>query len=300
MKTSISHLPAAKQQELGKITTIIREHCPDTAMIILFGSYARGDYKVAEDLQPERKSGHVSDYDILVVTEQPQTVADTALWDKISQACDQAELSAHARIIAHDIQELNIKLAEGQYFFTDISKEGCLLFDAGRVQLAEQRELTGEERRRIAQDNFDHWFERAKNFYWVYEQTLKKGILKEAAFSLHQATEACYKAVLLVHTNYNPNEHRLDLLGDLVVEEDRSFEDALPRDNRKDKERFLLLDFAYIGARYDPRYRISREDLELLAGHVKRLMERTEKVCEKKISNLIKVEAGFEKGPDPL
>jgi len=161
-----------------------------------------------------------------------------------------------------------------------------LLFDAGRVQLAEQRELTGEERRRIAQDNFDHWFERASSFMRQYEHAMRDGDLKTAAFDLHQAAEACYKTVLLVHTNYNPNEHRLDLLSELVVEEDSSFEDALPRDDRKDKERFLLLDFAYIGARYDPRYRISREDLELLAGHVQRLMERTKKVCQKKILNI--------------
>jgi predicted nucleotidyltransferase/HEPN domain-containing protein len=283
MKSNIDHLPETKRQELGKIAQIIRDQCPDTAMIILFGSYARGDYKVAEDLHPERKSGHVSDYDILVVSDQPQTVADTALWDRISNACDKAGLSAHARIITHDIQELNIKLAEGQYFFTDIRKEGCVLYDAGTVQLAEQRALTAEEQRRIAQDNFDHWFERASGFMRQYEHAMRDGDLKTAAFDLHQAAEACYKTVLLVHTNYNPNEHRLGFLGDLVVEEDASFNGALPRDSRQDRERFLLLDFAYIGARYDPRYRISRDDLALLAGHVQRLMMRTEKACEKKI-----------------
>jgi HEPN domain-containing protein/predicted nucleotidyltransferase len=285
MKTNINHLPEPKQQDLGKITQIIRDQNPGTAMIMLFGSYARGDYKVAEDLQPDRKSGHISDYDILVVTEQPQTVADTALWDRISKACDQAGLSAYARIIVHDIQELNIKLAGGQYFFTDIRKEGCVLFDAGRVELAEQRALTAEEQKRIAQDNFDHWFERASSFMRQYEHAMGDGDLKTAAFDLHQAAEACYKTVLLVHTNYNPNEHRLDFLGDMVVDENESFAEALPRKEKKDRERFLLLDFAYIGARYDPRYRISREDLELLAGHVQRLMERTEKTCKKKITS---------------
>jgi HEPN domain-containing protein/predicted nucleotidyltransferase len=287
MKTNINHLPEPKQQDLGKITQIIRDQNPDTAMIILFGSYARGDYKVAEDLQPDRKSGHVSDYDILVVTGAKQTADDMTLWEQISRSCDQAGLSAHTRVIAHDIQDLNIKLAEGQYFFSDIRKEGCLLFDAGNVKLAEQRTLTAEEKKRIAQDHYDHWFGGATTFYIQYENALDIPDLKNAAFNLHQAAEACYKALLLVLTNYNPNEHRLDLLEDMVIDEDASFPRAFPRETRKDDDRFLLLDLAYIGARYDPRYRISREDLELLAGHVQGLMERTEKVCVRKIKSII-------------
>jgi len=46
MKTTINQLPEAWQRELGNITRIIREHCPDAAMTILFGCCARGDYRV--------------------------------------------------------------------------------------------------------------------------------------------------------------------------------------------------------------------------------------------------------------
>ena len=42
MKTSLEHLPEHKQQELQRAVEIIREQVnPD--MLILFGSYARGD-----------------------------------------------------------------------------------------------------------------------------------------------------------------------------------------------------------------------------------------------------------------
>ncbi len=50
-------------------------------MIILFGSYARGDWKEAADLAPDRKSGNPSDYDILAVTRQKETVRDSLLWE---------------------------------------------------------------------------------------------------------------------------------------------------------------------------------------------------------------------------
>ena len=50
------------------MVSVIRQNCPDVEMIILFGSYAGGDGKEATDLDSKRPSGHVSDYDILVVT----------------------------------------------------------------------------------------------------------------------------------------------------------------------------------------------------------------------------------------
>ncbi len=64
MKKTLTHLPKNKKVELEKIEKIIRKHCDDVEMIILFGSYARGDWKEESDLKPDRKSGHVSDYDI--------------------------------------------------------------------------------------------------------------------------------------------------------------------------------------------------------------------------------------------
>ncbi|NIA17023.1 MAG: hypothetical protein GWO86_01615, partial [Planctomycetes bacterium] len=64
MKKSLAHLPKYKQDELKLIADKIRSSV-EPEMIILYGSYARGDYKEQKDLAPDRKSGHVSDYDIL-------------------------------------------------------------------------------------------------------------------------------------------------------------------------------------------------------------------------------------------
>ena len=288
MKKNLEHLPEVKRREIQSIAAAIRESCNDLEMIILFGSYARGDYKEKDDLSPNRKSGHVSDYDVLVVTRHQETVHDIVFWSELSQKCNALMPSAHARLIAHDIQELNIKLAEGQYFFSDIKKEGCLLYDSGNFALAEERELTPDERHRIARSHFDHWYRRASGAYSIHEKSLAIDEDNWAAFHLHQAAESCYKAILLVFTNYNPNEHLLNLLGMMVVEQDQSFSDIFPQETREDKDRFDLLDYAYIGARYDPQYRISKEDIRLLAASVKKLLALTETVCRQKIQNLSK------------
>ena len=66
MKRSLAHLPKLKQLELIEITSIIKVN-PGVEMIILFGSYARGDW--VEDIYTE---GHItyeykSDFDILII-----------------------------------------------------------------------------------------------------------------------------------------------------------------------------------------------------------------------------------------
>ncbi|MHC4739624.1 MAG: nucleotidyltransferase domain-containing protein, partial [Planctomycetota bacterium] len=63
MKKSLKYLPQHKRDELKLIVHRIREFVKQAQMIILYGSYARGDYKEKKDLAPDRKSGHVSDYD---------------------------------------------------------------------------------------------------------------------------------------------------------------------------------------------------------------------------------------------
>ena len=284
MKHSFAHLPQNKQDDLEKVASIIRARCADVEMILLFGSYARGDWKEEKDLAPDRKSGHISDYDILVVTKEKSTASDVGLWKRIEQECSAAGLSTHVRIIAADIEGLNIQLAEGQYFYTDIKREGCLLFDAGNFTLAEERKLTSDEKRRVAQDHFDHWFQRANDFFRQYVHAIEDNAFKIGAFDLHQAAEAAYKTIMLVFKNYNPNEHYLSLLGTMTAKLDRSLANIFPQKTEEDRDLFEKLDSAYIGARYAPDYRIDKEELEILAPRVKRLLQITEKICREKIA----------------
>jgi uncharacterized protein len=53
MKTSLSHLPEAKQDALKTVTEIVIARVP-AEMIILFGSYARGEW--VEDYQEYRSA----------------------------------------------------------------------------------------------------------------------------------------------------------------------------------------------------------------------------------------------------
>ena len=82
MKTSLNHLPAEKRQEVEIIAMTIRQIVSETEMVILFGSYARGDWKDGLHTQGRgRLTIHKkSDYDILVITRSGHVASNITLW----------------------------------------------------------------------------------------------------------------------------------------------------------------------------------------------------------------------------
>jgi len=291
MENSINHLPDVKRKELESIVAVIKKNCDNIEKIILFGSYARGNYKEAKDLSQSSRTGHVSDYDILVVTKNKDVALNSLLWGKISEELQSLNLSAFPKILTHDIEELNKKLSEGQYFFSDIKKEGIMLFDAGNFELAEEKKLTAEEKQQIAQKHFDYWFNRAEGFYRHFLIDFENPSTKDSdnglmAFNLHQVAESCYKAILLVFTNYTPREHFLEILGKKSENCSAEFSNIFSKTAKQDEDRFNLLEYAYIGGRYDPDYYISKEDLKILEVSVQKLLKLTAESCKKRISSL--------------
>ncbi|OFW81287.1 MAG: hypothetical protein A3D15_01135 [Alphaproteobacteria bacterium RIFCSPHIGHO2_02_FULL_40_34] len=285
MKSGLSHLPQEKYHELQKHISTIRANCDDVEMVILYGSYARGDY-VEVDQIDENKPGfrQISDYDILVVTAAKKTVEDALLWSKISRLCHDFGYASDPRITVYDIEFLNIKLSEGQYFFSDIKDEGIMLYDSGKFQLAEKKRLTLQEQKRIAQDYFDEWFVNgAEEFFVDYQNCFNRSNYKKAAFELHQAAEHAYKSVLLVLSNKCPQGHFLKHLGNDVRQICSLMDNVFFITNRREENRFNLLEYAYIGGRYDPHFRIFLDDLDILATEVRKLLDLARKVCEEKI-----------------
>ena len=285
MKESLEHLPPEKRKELERGVSVIREMCDDLEMIILFGSHARGDYRDEDDLAPDRKSGWVSDFDILVVTGTEEKAKNGALWHRISERCNGLDPYMPFRIIAHDIAYMKKRLKRIHYFFSDIVREGCLLYTSGKYQLNVRKELLPEQKYEVAQEHFDNWFENATSFFDYFEYGFNKGNYKVAAFQLHQAAESSYKAFLLVMTNYVPHDHYLSSADKQVQELFPDMEQIFPRKTKEEEERFKNFDYAYIGARYDSKYQISVEDLEYFSKRVKRLLELTEKMCKEKIAS---------------
>jgi uncharacterized protein len=288
MKTTLSHLPEDKQDQLKALTQIILDKVP-AEMIIPFGSYARGDW--VEDYQ--EKYEYVSDFDILIITKDRHTAKEGKKWWDLDNELMANEDITRTSIIYHSIGFMNDKIERNYYFFVDILKEGILLFDSGKFRLSEPKNLSAAQRVEKSTEEFEHWFESANHFLEGFEMFFQKGesniaYYKIAAFQLHQATERYYAAILLVFTDYKPRIHDIEILGNQVGKVHPEFRTVFPMTTAEEKRLFILLKKAYIDARYNRNYKIEKAELEYLGSRVTLLKELAERICNERIAQFMK------------
>ena len=282
----MEHLPQKKQSEIKVVKDIICDLI-DAEFVILFGSYARGDW--VEDRTVGNDNNvyeYKSDYDILIVTKNSRRYEIEDYPRRIEDKAAKLGVRTYLSIIFHTPKEFKRAVNKGKYFFVDIINEGIMLHSSGRTPLPEIEELTLDEQKHYAQKDFDNWFESASDFVFGFEQYFEAGKNKLAAFSLHQAVERFYTTAMLVFTSYKPKLHDLEKLDHKAQALSKEFKNIFPKNTQKEKDLFDLLKRAYVEARYDMSYKITREELEYLAERVKLLQQTTEKVCKDKIASL--------------
>jgi HEPN domain-containing protein/predicted nucleotidyltransferase len=285
MKTALAHLPEKKQAELKAIVGAVIPRFTEIEMIILFGSYARGNW--VEDSFVEKGVTHVykSDYDLLIILHKNAHANSDPLIENITGQIETLNLPTPVTPIFHSIEFVNEALNEGNYFFGDIQDYGILLFTTSRHQLVPKRELNAVEARAKAEKDFNYWFQSAEFFFDDYRSNFEKERYNQAAFQLHQAAERYYNTVQLVFTGYKSRTHNIEILGNVAVSCNMRFNEIFPRASIQEKNRFKLLKKAYTEARYNMDYKISREDLEYLSGRVELLKKLTAEVCRERINS---------------
>lgn len=293
MKTSLSHLPEHKQAELKAIKEALIPRYAEIEMIILFGSYARGTFVEDKYVEKGITYEYKSDYDLLIMMSKNGHANSDTLTSSITGRIEELNLPTPVNPIFHGVEFVNHELREGNYFFDEIKRDGILLFTTNRYQLEEKREFSAEEAQAKAQKYFSGWFEEADVFYENFEANFKRGdaglkYLKNAAFQLHQTVERYYGAIQLVFTGYKPKTHDIEILGKLAKALDMEFGKVFPRATVQERQRFSLLKKAYVEARYNMDYTISKADLDYLSERVQLLRDLTEKICKQKIESFTK------------
>jgi len=284
MKKEKNHLPDNKCKELTELVQIILDNYPSVAMIILFGSYARGNW-VEEKHEDNIHYRYQSDFDILVVIADRRIRTQQRIEQDVEETLNQSDkIKTPVSVLVHDLDFINVNLARTQYFFSDIRREGILLYGKEQFQLQKERKLTRQERRQLAQEDFDFWFKSVGRFLEIYQFNLEKKYYSNAAFELHQATERLYTTALLVYTRYKPNTHDLRTLRKMTNAIDNRFGQVFLFDSEEKKELFNLLRSAYIDARYKKNYAITHKKLVSLQEEVNKLQALIEKLCKEKIT----------------
>lgn len=298
MKSSLDHLPDRQQQELAHVRTTlltefeaaIRKGAGGTSdwrkggqvlKIVLFGSYARTDWVDEPD------NGYLSDFDLLVIVSHNKLTDIADYWwvaeDKILRDPTVGRL---VNIIVHDLAEVNQALGRGEYFWTDIARDGIMLYELPGHPLAVPKPMTPRDALEMAERYLAHWVPRTDSMLAAAEFHMERNERCDAAFSLHQAVERAYACFLLVHTFYFPRSHNIKFLRSLAEDIDKRLVEAWPREQRLDKRRFETLKRAYVEARYSDQYDVSTEDLDVIAASARRLRDLVLETCEEQIGRL--------------
>lgn len=288
MKDSIAYLPKDKQAELNFLVKEILKRLPQTEFIILFGSYARGNYvrrsvRIEDGGIPTIK---ISDYDIYVITsgfnsKKAETVLDNV--EDIFFAGKDFDRDTPVQFINDDIKMLNKYLEEGRYFYTQIKQEGIVLYNSRKYKLARRRKLNYTEIKEQAQAYFDEKFQTANEFLHTAKLIYKEEYYKRTSFQLHQACENYYYAIRLTFTLRNNKQHNLSKLSSSTKRYAEDLATVFPQDTPEEKRLFTLLKSAYVEARYNPYFVVTKEDIDALVPKVELLRDITKQICTAKI-----------------
>ena len=299
MKTLFDHLPAGKRKELDLVVSVLREGFAEALSrrtmprfrngkllkIILFGSYARGDW--VED----PKGRYFSDYDILIVVNHDDLADLEEFWAGPDQTflreyAAGERLRTQPNFIVHSLDDVNEQLRLGRYFFTDILRDGITLFEEDGFPFVAPEALSPQDAYAETKGYFDEWQTSAAGFLDTARYVARQKRPKEAAFQLHQAAERSYHGLILALTLYSGKTHRLNLLRDRAESLDSRLIGVWPRTNKFERQGFDLIRRAYVEARYSPHYEISGEHLAWLEERVAALQYMVESVALERIEAL--------------
>jgi predicted nucleotidyltransferase/HEPN domain-containing protein len=296
MKSTLEHLPEQKQREIARIVEIIHEEFEEALKeatakfktrgriqkIILFGSFARGTWVD----EPHTKKGYRSDYDILAIVND-RKLAEPQYWYKATdRLIHDKDISVPVGLIVHSAREVNNFLHDGQYFFSDIRRDGIVLYELDDRPLAEPKPLSPADVYRVAKEHYEDRLPHARVFLKTAKFCIEENDLKEAAFLLHQAIEQAYAACLLVLTNYSPSSHNLKFLRGLAEEQARTLADVWPRDQQRHLAWFNILNSAYVKARYSKQFEITDEALTWLSERTSVLIHEVDTICTHHLQRL--------------
>lgn len=288
MKKIPKHLPKEKWDELKAIVKYITTEVEGIEMVILFGSYATGQYvDYDQRIEFEIRTFFMSDYDILVLSSPG--VDRLSVQQKLGEISDRFYrkqvfgIVTPISFITKSMTEFNKAIRESQFFYTDIKKEGYLLYDRKNYKIEPIKKLNFTNIRNNAEHYKTKKIKRGDEFLETAKIINEKKMYELASFQLHQAAENYLHAIILVYSLHSPKEHNLSQLFSLVK---RYTDRLIPLFNRKDREDnrlFELLESAYIQSRYNFSFIVKPEDILLLIPKIEQMQEITTSVCENRI-----------------
>ena len=293
MKKSIAFLPKKNREDLKYLVELILDKIPVCEMIILYGSYARGTY-VSYDEREEFgiPTSFKSDYDILVINSawsydkiENKLASVRNIYDKRGDH----RYRVPVQFIHDSIKKVNEDLKYSRYFYKEFKSDGIMLYNRGKNKLARRKPLKFGEIKKQGEEYFGEKYAKARLFMEQAVFMYDKEEYVMSSFNLHQACENLFNAIMLTFTLKNDKEHNLEEL----FKASRGYAPELirvfPVGDEEEERLFKILVCSYIEARYNPEFKVSREDVEDLMVKVEKFEEVTKQVCERRIKEYEKL-----------
>jgi HEPN domain-containing protein/predicted nucleotidyltransferase len=287
MKKSIDFLPEYIQCDLHELVGLIREEIKDVVMIILYGSYAKGNY-VIHDIQigpnGETTEYH-SDYDIMVITRkrlgEREGTVEMRIRSRFAEGKDANDVTK-VQLVSESISKLNNALSQGHYFYVDAINEGIALYDSGDCELATPRDLNYTEIKQLAERYYQGSLQKALDYWEDAIRNIENKKYTHSSFFLHQATEYLLKSIPLVFILYRYKEHDLDFLLEKCKCHTLELVNIFPCKTKQERHVFDQLCKAYVEARYNDNFVVTKEEIDALVPKIKLLKQTVERVCKER------------------
>ncbi|WP_286778365.1 nucleotidyltransferase domain-containing protein [Sphingobacterium thalpophilum] len=281
-----SSLPKHKLKEIEAIKQVIAEFV-DPDMIILYGSYARGEYKDQVYLKDGIRYFYISDYDLIIVTNKTN-IKEYELANELEN-----RISARPDInfFMYDIDYVNKELVTGNFFFVPVYFEGVILYNNGNSILKKPKPLSIEQIKKNISSYYDFWIGNTNEFYETALEKLEKTINGKTRsgltlWFLFQTLESIYSALLLVFMGIKPKLHNLYKYRRSVNMISAELNAIFPEVKDSNERRlFDVLNRAYISGKYKMDFEVSLEDLKEISSRLARMIKITDRLCMERIES---------------
>ncbi len=298
LNTSRERVPTAIHKGLDSIVSIIHKHCDCSAMIWLFGSYARGDQINDSRIDSQGAlSEYHSDLDILVVFNNHHWVKKTYVWQLIdADIAQDTSIGPRVHLITEYLPRFLEAVANSEFFYFDIVREGVVLDNIG-LTLEQPKPLSPAQHRQYAVGYLEMFYQRALDSQQGFELYYQRGNYGPAIYCLHQMCERLFYTYLLVETHYKPRSHDLINLRTQAGSRDKAILTLIPQASKEQQTQWHFLNRAYVDSHYQLKYQVDLALLDTVASWVESFQRWLLPTCLKRIDGIIPEQnfsAGYE------
>lgn len=232
----------------------------------------------------------IREYDLLIVTSIDQKLTAQEVEYRIGSLLTNSE--SRFNFVLHQVNGVVDGLRSGSPFFSVVRKYGRVVYDRNGLWQS-LRMLDSAVDLVTAQSFADHHFSIAASCLKGAHHLITNESYPLAFFMLHQCVEHGCCSIIYSRLGYRPTTHRLSKLLQLTANFSYELNAILKGIAGEEEQAFAFLFRSYIDSRYDPDFKPTRGDAEIVYFRVNRLLQEiTTHLDHSPLSELLSSEPG--------